>query len=69
MYQKYKEDAREVARAVDLKVSGSLYVLKEAIELGLISKEESIKTLDEMIKDGFRISMRIYAKLVPDTLH
>ena len=62
-----EEDAREVARAVDLKVRGSLYVLKEAIEKNLISKEESIKTLDEMInRDGFRISTRIYAKFLED---
>ncbi len=61
-----EEDAREVARAVDLKVRGSLYVLKEAIEKDLISKEESVKTLDEMIKDGFRISTRIYAKFLED---
>ena len=61
-----EEDAREVARAVDLKVRGSLYVLREAIEKDLISKEESIRTLDEMIEDGFRISTRIYAKFLDD---
>lgn len=61
-----EEDAREVARAVDLKVRGSLYVLREAIEKDLISKEESMRTLDEMIEDGFRISTRIYAKFLDD---
>ena len=45
-----------------LKVRGSLYVLKKAVEKGLMSKDEAIKTLDEMIKDGFRISTRIYTK-------
>ncbi|NQE53659.1 hypothetical protein C5S29_08700 [ANME-1 cluster archaeon GoMg3.2] len=44
-----EEDAREVARAVDLKVRGSLYVLKDARGKVLISKEESIETLDDMI--------------------
>ncbi|MEA2032284.1 MAG: DUF3368 domain-containing protein [Euryarchaeota archaeon] len=61
-----EEDAREVARAVDLKVRGSLYVLKEAVENGLISKEEAVKTLDEMIKEGFRISTRIYTKFLEE---
>jgi predicted nucleic acid-binding protein len=61
-----EEDAREVARAVDLKVRGCLYVLKEAIENGLISKEEAVKTLDEMIKEGFRISTRIYTKFLEE---
>ena len=58
------EDAREVARAFGLKVRGSLYVLKKAVEKGVMSKTEAIKTLDEMIKDGFRISTRIYAKFL-----
>ena len=47
-----EEDAREVAGATGLKIRGCLYVLKEAIVKGLISKEEAIETLDEMIKGG-----------------
>lgn len=31
-----------------------------------MSKAEAIKTLDEMIKDGFRISTRIYAKFLEE---
>ena len=61
-----EEDAREVARAVDLKVRGSLYVLKKAVEKGVMSKGEAIKTLDKMIKDGFRISTRIYAEFLEE---
>jgi len=57
-----EEDAREVARAVDLKVRGSLYVLKKAVEKGVMSKGEAIKT----IKDGFRISTRIYAEFLEE---
>ena len=59
-----EEDGREVARVMGLKVRGSLYVLKKAVEKGLMSKDDAIKTLDEMIKDGFRISTRIYAKFL-----
>ena len=47
-------------------ITGSLYVLKKAIEKGLISKDEAIKTLDEMIKGGFRIYARIYAKFLEE---
>jgi predicted nucleic acid-binding protein len=57
-----EEDGREVARAMGLKVRGSLHVLKKAVENGLMSKEEAFKTLDEMIEYGFRISTRIYTK-------
>lgn len=59
-----EEDAREVARAMGLKVRGCLYVLKEGVERGLLSKDEAIKTLDDMIDYGFRISTRIYAKFL-----
>lgn len=59
-----EEDAREVARAMGLKVRGSLYVLKKAVERGLISKDDAIRTLDEMIEDSFRISTRIYMKFL-----
>lgn len=59
-----EEDAREVARVMGLKVRGSLYVLKKSVEKGLISKDDAIRTLDEMIEDGFRISIKIYVKFL-----
>jgi len=59
-----EEDAREVARAMGLKVRGSLYVLKASVEKGLISKDDAIRTLDDMIEDGFRISIKIYVKFL-----
>lgn len=61
-----EEDAREVARATGLKVRGSLYVLKKAVENGLMSKDDAIKTLDEMVSSGFRVSTRIYAKFLEE---
>lgn len=61
-----EEDAREVARAMDLKVRGSLHVLKKAVEDSLMSKDDAVRTLDKMIGDGFRISTRIYAKFLED---
>jgi len=61
-----EEDGREVARAVGLKVRGCLYVLKNAVEKGLMSKDDAIRTLDEMIEDGFRISTRIYVKFLEE---
>lgn len=61
-----EEDAREVARAMGLKTRGCLYVLKAAVEKGLMSKDDAIRTLDEMIENGFRISARIYAKFLEE---
>jgi len=59
-----EEDAREVARAMGLKVRGTLYVLKKAVERGLMSKEEAARTLDDMVTNGFRISTRIYTEFL-----
>jgi predicted nucleic acid-binding protein len=59
-----EEDGREVARTIGLKVKGCLYVLKKAVEMDLLSKDDAIKTLDEMIDKGFRISTRIYVKFL-----
>jgi len=59
-----EEDGREVARVMGLEVRGSLYVLKKAVEMGLMSKDDAIRTLDEMIEDGFRIATRIYVKFL-----
>jgi predicted nucleic acid-binding protein len=61
-----EEDGREVARTIGLEVRGSLYVLKKAVENGLMSKDDVIRALDGMIGDGFRISTRIYAKFLDD---
>jgi predicted nucleic acid-binding protein len=44
---------------------GKLYLLRE-IEKGVMSKGEAIKTLDKMIKDGFRFSTRIYAEFLEE---
>jgi predicted nucleic acid-binding protein len=59
-----EEEGREVARAMGLKVRGSLYVLKKVVEVGLMSKEEAIKTLDDMVSNGFRISTGNYANFL-----
>lgn len=59
-----EEDGREVARATGLKVRGCLYVLKKAVEMDLMNKDDAIKTLDKMIDEGFRISTRIYVKFL-----
>ncbi len=40
--------------------------LKKAVEESLMSKDDAIRTLDEMIGVGFRISTRIYAKFLED---
>jgi predicted nucleic acid-binding protein len=59
-----EEDGRDVAKAMGLEVKGTLYILKKSVEKGIISKQESIQALNEMMVDGFRISARIYAKFL-----
>jgi predicted nucleic acid-binding protein len=60
------EDGREVARAMLLKVKGTLYVLKKAVEKGNLRKQDAISTLNEMMSGGFRISARIYSKFLDE---
>jgi len=61
-----EEDGREVARTIGLKVRGSLYVLKKAVEKGLMCGDDAIRTIDEMVEEGFRISTKIYAKFIDE---
>ncbi len=57
--------ASDASPLICLAKVGKLY-LKKAVEKGLMSKDGAIRTVDEMIGDGFRISTRIYAKFLED---
>ncbi len=61
-----EEDGREVARAMGLKVKGCLFVLMKAVEKCLLSEDNAIKALDEMMAGGFRISARVYARFLAE---
>ncbi len=64
-----EEDAREVARAFGLKTRGTLYVLRECRERGLISKKEVIEILDDMLSEGFRLSAYLYTEFIKGLEH
>lgn len=59
-----EEDARIVARSFGLEARGTLYVLKEGNRQGIISKKETIKILDNILKEGFRLSAHIYSEFI-----
>lgn len=61
-----EEDGRDVARAMHLKVRGTLYVLKKAVEKSILSKKDAIGALNEMVSGGFRISASIYSKFLDE---
>jgi predicted nucleic acid-binding protein len=61
-----EEDGREVARAMGLKVKGCLFVLKKAVEKGLLSENNAIRALDDMMAGGFRISVRVYVRFLAE---
>ncbi len=56
-----EEDARAVARALGLEVRGTLYVLRKAAEDKILTEEEAVEILNNMIANGLRISAGIYS--------
>lgn len=59
-----EEDARVVARALGLEVRGTLYVLRKAANKKIITRQEAIDVLDDMVANGLRISARIYSRFL-----
>jgi predicted nucleic acid-binding protein len=49
-----------------LKVKGCLFVLKKAVEKGLLSENNAIRALDDMMAGGFRISARVYVRFLAE---
>ncbi|KXB08284.1 hypothetical protein AKJ58_00355 [candidate division MSBL1 archaeon SCGC-AAA385D11] len=58
------EKARNVADLKGIPNHGTAYLLLKLEETGRISKEEARKTLDEMIKEGWKCSTEIYAEIL-----
>ena len=50
--------ARKVARDMGVKISGTIGVLKVAVEEGRISVEEADEVLHRMVKGGYRSPIR-----------
>lgn len=52
--------ARLVARALGLEVHGTLYVLRRAVDKGVLPVGEALEVLDRIVESGFRISVDLY---------
>ena len=56
--------ARVIASSLGVKSFGTLRVLYLAAKKGLISKEEAKRTLNLMVREGFRISVDVYSRFL-----
>jgi len=56
--------ARRIAEALGRDVHGTIFVILKAFENKLISKEETIKLINKLIEEGFRISVELYSQLI-----
>jgi len=58
--------ARIIASSLGVKPIGTVRVLYLAVKNGLISKDEAKKTLNLMIKEGFRLSIEVYSRFLEE---
>jgi len=56
--------ARFVAKLENLSPRGTLYVILKTIRLGLLSKEEAISKINELIEKNFYISIDVYKEFL-----
>jgi len=56
-----ENDARVIAKVYGLNPRGTLFILFESGRKKIISEDEAVETLDEMLNNEFRISSRIYS--------
>jgi len=58
--------ARTAAKLLDLKPKGTLFILLKALEINLISFDEFLDTLNQLISEGFRLSEEVYITAVKE---
>ena len=58
--------ARVIAASLGIKPIGTVRVLYLAVKNGLISKNDAKKTLNLMIKEGFRLSIEVYSRFLEE---
>ena len=58
--------ARIIASSLGVKPIGTVRVLYLAVKNGLISKDDAKKTLNLMIKEGFRLSIEVYSRFLEE---
>jgi len=56
--------ARKAAKFMGLTPRGTLYVLLKLVDRNIISKNEAIKLLNDLINSNFFVSVRIYQKVL-----
>ncbi len=58
------EEARGIAEMEGIEHHGTIYLLLRMIKIGLLTKEETIDGLDEMLHRGWRCSTELYAGIL-----
>jgi len=56
--------ARSAARLLGLEPKGTIFVLLRALEMGELDLDEFLKTLNELIERGFRLSEEVYIEAI-----
>ncbi|MEW5937753.1 MAG: DUF3368 domain-containing protein [Candidatus Thermoplasmatota archaeon] len=57
---------RRVAESFGLNVKGTLYVILCAFKRGILSKKDTMRTIQKLVVAGFRLSSEIYGALVSE---
>ena len=58
------EEARGMAEIEGIEHHGTIYLLLRMMKMGLLTKEETIDGLDEMLRRGWRCSTELYAGIL-----
>jgi predicted nucleic acid-binding protein len=58
------EEARGIAEMEGIEHHGTIYLLLRMMKIGLLTKEETIDGLDEMLRRGWRCSTELYAGIL-----
>ena len=58
------EKARGMAEIEGIEHHGTIYLLLKMMTIGLVTKEETLDGLDEMIHEGWRCSTELYADIL-----
>jgi predicted nucleic acid-binding protein len=58
------EEARGMAEIEGIRHHGTIYLLLKMMKIGLVTKEETLDALNEMIHKGWRCSTELYADIL-----
>jgi len=59
-------EARRVARILNITPIGTCGIAVQAFRQGAISKREALRTIDDLVKAGFRISPTVYRRILDE---